>query len=153
MDSSWSAHGHLLIIFSHGREGESYAPSILEFYAPVFLPGESHGQRSLVSYTTRRTRLSNFTFTFIVERIWGRNAGEMPVKTPIESVFDSCWPLGAKMQNQQWFGFISGWHSCLLSFRECSILRGEDASQESPGGQRHFHLMFQQWENLGTLTA
>ena len=35
----------------------------------VFLPGESHGRRSLVGYTVHgvaksRTRLSNFTFTF-----------------------------------------------------------------------------------------
>ena len=37
---------------------------------PVFLPGESHGQRSLVGYSPRiaksRTRLSDFTFTFYV---------------------------------------------------------------------------------------
>ena len=37
---------------------------------PVFLPGESHGQRSLVGYTVHgvtksRTRLSDFTFTFL----------------------------------------------------------------------------------------
>ena len=35
---------------------------------PVFLPGEPHGQRSLVGYSPRvskgRTRLSDFTFTF-----------------------------------------------------------------------------------------
>jgi len=35
---------------------------------PVFLPGESHGWRSLVGYSPRvaksRTRLSDFTFTF-----------------------------------------------------------------------------------------
>ena len=35
---------------------------------PVFLPGESHGQRSLVGYSPRvsksRTRLSDFPFTF-----------------------------------------------------------------------------------------
>ena len=37
----------------------------------VFLPGESHGQRSLVGYNPRvaksRTRLSDLTFTFIVD--------------------------------------------------------------------------------------
>ena len=36
--------------------------------APVFLPGESHGRRSLVGRSPRgrksRTRLSDFTFTF-----------------------------------------------------------------------------------------
>ena len=36
--------------------------------APVFLPGEAHGRRSLVGYSPRvakgRTRLSDFTFTF-----------------------------------------------------------------------------------------
>ena len=36
---------------------------------PVFLPGESHGRRSLMGYTVHgiaksRTRLSDFTFTF-----------------------------------------------------------------------------------------
>ena len=35
---------------------------------PVFLPGESHGWKSLVGYSPRvaksRTRLSDFTFTF-----------------------------------------------------------------------------------------
>ena len=35
---------------------------------PVFLPGESHGRRSLADYSPRvaksRTRLSDFTFTF-----------------------------------------------------------------------------------------
>ena len=35
---------------------------------PVFLPGESHGRRSLVGYSPRvaksRTRVSDFTFTF-----------------------------------------------------------------------------------------
>ena len=34
---------------------------------PVFLPGESHGQRSLAGYSPRsqsRTRLSDFAFTF-----------------------------------------------------------------------------------------
>ena len=38
---------------------------------PVFLPGESHGRRSLVGYSPRvtksRTRLSDFTFTFTLE--------------------------------------------------------------------------------------
>ena len=39
---------------------------------PVFLPGESHGGRSLVGYRPRdhksRTRLSDFTFTFTVSQ-------------------------------------------------------------------------------------
>ena len=39
---------------------------------PVFLPGESHGQRGLVGYSPRvaksRTRLSDFTFTFTRSR-------------------------------------------------------------------------------------
>ena len=37
---------------------------------PVFLPGESHGRRSLVGYSPRvaksQTRLSDFTFTFFL---------------------------------------------------------------------------------------
>ena len=37
---------------------------------PVFLPGESHGQRRLVGYSPQvaksRTRLSDFTFTFTI---------------------------------------------------------------------------------------
>ena len=39
---------------------------------PVFLPEESHGQRSLVGYSPQvaksRTQLSNFTFTFTLMR-------------------------------------------------------------------------------------
>ena len=31
---------------------------------PVFLPGESHGRRTLVGYSPRGLKLSNFTFTF-----------------------------------------------------------------------------------------
>ena len=41
----------------------------------VFLPGESHGRRSLVGYSPwvakSRTRLSNFTFTFGLVRGFG----------------------------------------------------------------------------------
>ena len=39
---------------------------------PVFLLGESHGQRSLVGYSPRvaKTRLSGFTFTFIMKRTY-----------------------------------------------------------------------------------
>ena len=41
---------------------------ILEQPTPVFLPGESHGWRSLVGYSAQvaksRTRLSDFTSTF-----------------------------------------------------------------------------------------
>ena len=35
---------------------------------PVFLPGESHGQRSFVGYSSPVTRLSNFTFTSLPNR-------------------------------------------------------------------------------------
>ena len=39
---------------------------------PVFMPGEYHGQKSLVGYspwvTKSRTRLSDFTFTFTYGR-------------------------------------------------------------------------------------
>ena len=48
---------------------------------PVFLPGESHGQRSLVGYSPRAAKsqiqLSDFTFTFIL----GRSDAE--AETPI----------------------------------------------------------------------
>ena len=47
----------------------------------VFLPGESHGQRSLVGYSPRAAKsqiqLSDFTFTFIL----GRSDAE--AETPI----------------------------------------------------------------------
>ena len=53
---------------------------------PVLLPGESHGQRSLVGCSPwgrwSRTRLSDFTFTFIH---WRRKWQTTPVFLPGES--------------------------------------------------------------------
>ena len=67
---------------------------------PVFLPGESHGQRSFVGYSPpvakSRTQLSDFTFTFtfiFTLHMW-RNYPECSRET--ERCMQSIWEISCK---------------------------------------------------------
>ena len=69
---------------------------------PVFLPGESHGQRSLVGYSPQdaksQTRLSNFTFLGKTQPVHpkGDHSWVFIGRTDVEAETLILWPPDAK---------------------------------------------------------